>query len=264
MKKNKSAKPAEMRKNYYRSFHEDFIKSKNQSFQLPENYFWTHKSVLYRGASGIIYLLGMIFAFFYCLLGLHVKVKNRAVFQQCAKTGFFLYGNHTQPVGDAFIPILVLAPRRGYGVVSPANLGIPVLGAILPALGALPVPESFCGMKKLNEAIRQRIQEKSWVVLYPEAHVWPWYTGIRPFPPVSFGFPVECGVPSFCMTTTYQKRKHGKKPGITVYLDGPFYPDASLSGKEQKNKLRDEVYRCMVWRSEKSTFQYILYEEEKI
>lgn len=249
---------------YYRSFTDDFIESKNQGFRLPENYSWIREGLLYRMASGIIYLLGVIFAFFYCRFGLHVKIKNKAVFRQCRDTGFFLYGNHTQPVGDAFLPILALIPKRVYAIVSPANLGIPVLGAILPPLGALPLPESFHGMKKLNEAIRQRIQERSCVVLYPEAHVWPWYTGIRPFPSVSFGFPVEQGVPSFSMTTTYQKRKPGKKPGIMVYLDGPFYPDNSLSKKEQKNKLRDEIYRCMVLRSEKSTCQYILYEEEKI
>jgi len=126
-----------------------------------------------------------------------------------------------------------------------------------------PAPESFRGMKKFNEAIRQRIREGNCVVLYPEAHVWPWYTGIRPFPATSFGFQVECSAPSFCMTTTYQKRKHGKKPGITIYLDGPFYPDTSLPMKKQKNRLRDEIYNCMTRRSKNSTYQYIIYEEEK-
>lgn len=249
---------------YYRSFTDDFIESKNQEYRLPENYSWIRESFLYRIVSVLVYMLGVIFAFFYCRFVLHVKIKNKTVFRQCGDTGFFLYGNHTQPLGDAFLPIRVLLPKRAYAVVSPANLGIPVLGIMLPALGALPLPESFQGMKKLNEAIRQRIEEGSCVLLYPEAHVWPWYTGIRPFPSVSFGFPVNQGVPSFSMTTTYQKRKHGKRPGITVYVDGPFYPDNSLPGKEQKNKLRDEIYRSMVLRSKKSTCQYILYEEEKI
>lgn len=248
---------------YYQSFTDDFIESRNQFFQLPKDYSWIHESVLYRGISHIIYLLGETFAFFYCRFALHVKVKNRSILRQYRHNGFFLYGNHTQPVGDAFIPIRVTAPKRGYAVVSSANLGIPVLGAFLPALGALPLPETFSGMKRLNEAIRQRIREGCCVVLYPEAHVWPWYTGIRPFPASAFGYPVECSAPSFCMTTTYQKRKHRKNPGITVYLDGPFYPDVQLSNKEQKGRLRDKVYNCMMKRSRESTYRYIIYEEEK-
>ena len=248
---------------YYQSFTDDFIESRKQTFQLTKGYSWIHESILYRFFSHFIYLLGEIFAFPYCRHVLHVKIKNRAVLRQCRGTGFFIYGNHTQPIGDAFIPIRVVAPKRGYAVVSPANLGIPVLGTFLPALGALPLPESFRGMKKLNEAILQRIREGNFVVLYPEAHVWPWYTGIRPFPAASFGFQAECSAPSFCMTTTYQKRKHGKKPGITVYLDGPFYPDTSLPIKKQKSRLRDEIYNWMMRRSKNSTYQYIIYEEEK-
>lgn len=267
---NKEQGLLEMRKNrrevqvrYYQSFADDFIESRNQSFQLTKGYSWIHESVLYHFFSRFVYLLGEVFAFPYCRLVLQVKIKNRSVLRQYRNTGFFLYGNHTQSIGDAFIPIRMVAPKRGYAVVSPANLGIPVLGAFLPALGALPLPKSFREMKKFDEAIRQRILEGSCVVLYPEAHVWPWYTGIRPFSASSFGFPVECSAPSFCMTTTYQKRKRGKKPGITIYLDGPFYPDASLPAKEQKSRLRDEIYNCMARRSRESTYQYIIYKKEK-
>lgn len=252
-----------MKIRYYQSYTDDFIESHDQFLKLPDDYEWISENPFYCAASRLTYLLGRIFAFFYCRYGLHIKIENREILEECQDTGFFLYGNHTQIIGDAFIPIHVVTPRRGYAVVSPANLGIPVLGKILPYLGALPLPESFGGMKKLDGAIRQRIQEKSCVVLYPEAHVWPWYTGIRPLPAASFGFPVECAVPSFCMTTTYQKRRHGKKPDITIYVDGPFYPDTTRSRKEQKTGLRDEIYDCMSRRSRKSTYQYIIYKKEK-
>ena len=70
---------------------------------------------------------------------------------------------------------------------------------------------------------------KKCVVIYPEAHVWKYYTKIRPYPSTSFKFPVHCNVPAFCMTTTYYKRKLGKKPGIVVYIDGPFMLDNNLT-----------------------------------
>lgn len=245
----------------YRSFTDDFVESKNQSYRLPENYAWTHENLPYRIFSKCLYLLAVLFAFLYCRFGLHVKIENRPVLKQYTKSGCFVYGNHTQPVGDAFIPIRIFAPRHCYVGVSPANLGIPVLGPLLPMLGALPLPHTIGGIKKFRDAVRIRSTGQDCVVFYPEAHVWPWYTGIRPFPAASFGFPVECRAPSFCMTTTYQKRKRGGKPGITVYLDGPFYPDGSLPRKEQKEKLRDRIYGCMVRRSQNSTYQYINYEK---
>lgn len=245
----------------YRSFADDFVESRNQSFRLPENYAWIHEKLPYRIFSKCLYLLAVLFAFPYCRFGLHMKIEDRSAPGRRTAPGCFLYGNHTQPVGDAFIPVRIFAPRHCYVGVSPANLGIPILGPLLPMLGALPMPRSISGMKQFKEAVRVRTAGRGCVAFYPEAHVWPWYTGIRPFPAAPFGFPVECRVPCFCMTTTYQKRKRGRKPGITVYLDGPFYPDGSLSRKRQKEKLRDEIYGCMVRRSQNSTYQYINYEK---
>lgn len=247
---------------YFKSYADDFVESRNQGHRLPENYTWIHGNMFYRLFSRCIYLLAVIFAFPYCRAVLHGKVENRSVLRQEAGTGYFLYGNHTQPIGDAFLPLWAISPKRAYVVTSPANLGIPVLGPLLPMLGALPLPDSIGGLKMLNRAIRLRIENRNCVVFYPEAHVWPFYTGIRPFPADSFGFPVECGKPAFCMTTTYYERKRGRKPGVKVYLDGPFYPDRSLPKARQKEKLHKEIFKCMEERSRNSTYSYIRYQKE--
>ena len=63
------------------------------------------------------------------------------------------------------------------------------------------------------------------------------------------------------MTTTYQKRKLGKRPKITIYIDGPFYPDNLPTRKEQAISLRDKVYNQMTIRSKNSTYSYIKYEK---
>lgn len=247
---------------YFKSYTDDFVESKNQAYRLPEDYAWVHGNLFYRVISWCLYLLVALFSFLHCRLVLRARIENRSVLRHSRKTGCFLYGNHTQPVGDAFLPVWMLVPKRIYAVTSPANLGIPVLGPLLPLIGALPLPDSVSGLKRLREAICLRVAEGSCVVLYPEAHVWPWYTGIRPFLAASFGFPAECGAPSFCMTTTYQKRRFGKRPGITVFLDGPFYPDRSLSKAGQKEKLHKEIFSCMEQRSRNSTDSYIRYEKE--
>ena len=96
-------------------------------------------------------------------------------------------------------------------------------------------------------------------MIYPEAHIWPYYTHIRPFPDGSFGYPAKDGTPVFCFVNTYQKRGNKRKPRMTTYIDGPFYPDMELPLKQRRKKLRDEVYAQMCKRAELSNVEVIQY-----
>jgi hypothetical protein len=104
-----------------------------------------------------------------------------------------------------------------------------------------------------------RISEGAAIVIYPEAHIWPYYTGIRPFPDTSFAYPVKLGTPVFCFTNTYRKLRFSKKPQIVTYVDGPFFPDLSMSARDARKKLRCEVYEKMRERSRLSDFKLIEY-----
>lgn len=247
---------------YYHSFTDDVVVNENQNYQLPDDYIWIKNRRSYQIMASIVFGIAWVFSAFFCKFSLHITIKNRKVLKPYKMKGYFLYGNHTQPVGDVFSPARICGTKRFYSIASPANLGVPVVGKLLPMLGALPIPDEIHQMKKFWKAVMQRVKEGCCVVIYPEAHVWPYYTQIRPFPVTSFRFPVECDVPSFCMTTTYQKRKYGKTPRITMYVDGPFLPDQELSKKEQQKKLRDEIEACMRNRSQLSSFEYIHYEKE--
>lgn len=248
---------------YYQSDTDDFVHSKNREYCLPDDYAWLDERLVRRILAAAVYRAAWIFSFFYVRLFRRIKIKNRRALRQCRKSGCFLYGNHTQPVGDVFTPAYICGRQRIYTVAGQENLGLPVIGRLLPYLGALPVPDTLPQMKQFLEAVHRRIDEKCCVVIYPEAHVWPYYTEIRPFPLTSFRFPVECDAPAFCMTTTYQKKRHGKEPQITVYIDGPFYPDKKLRKKEAQKKLHDEIFSCMQRRSLHSSYEYIRYREEK-
>lgn len=120
---------------YYKTFSDDFVESKNQNYKLPSNYKWIHKNKIYHFLSKIVYIIAYIFSFFYCKFVLHVSIKNRKILKENKDKGYFVYGNHTQPIGDAFLPALVCSPKHIYTVVSPANLGIPILGKLLPIMG---------------------------------------------------------------------------------------------------------------------------------
>ena len=238
----------------YKSFTDDFSETANQNFKLPPNYRWLRRDFLSRILSFLIYAAALIFSNVYCRIFLKVRFKNKKVLKESRKTGAFIYGNHTQPVGDVFNPALAVFPKRIYTIVSPANYGIPIIGKILPYLGALPTADTLSGLRKLKNAIEYRLEKGNPIVIYPEAHVWEYYTKIRPFPDTSFSFPVKSGSPVFAMTVTYKKSKFFKKPLMEVYIDGPFFGE--------KADLHREVSTAMQKRSSQSNFDYIEYKEK--
>lgn len=198
-------------------------------------------------------------AFFYTKAAHHHRVIGREKLREAKGTGCFLYGNHTQTAADPLIPSMLLFPREVFTVVHPANVSMPILGRITPSLGALPLPDDLAAHKNFLRAVAQRIGEGHAVTIYPEAHIWPYYTKIRPFPDDSFAYPVKCGAPAFCFTNTYQKRRFSKKPKIVTYIDGPFWPDPTLPPREARKKLRDGIYETMCDRAQNSTVQRIRY-----
>jgi 1-acyl-sn-glycerol-3-phosphate acyltransferase len=182
---------------------------------------------------------------------------GKGILKPYKKTPYFIYGNHTQDIADAFIPNMLSFPQRSFMIVHPNNVSMPVLGKITPYLGAIPLPDDIGAYRNFIRAIEKRITQGSAVVIYPEAHIWPYYTGIRNFPDTSFDYPVKFGVPCFCFTNTYHKRLFGVN--IEKYIDGPFFPDTSLPKREQKSELRKRVYGTMCERAKKSDFELIKY-----
>lgn len=232
--------------------------------KIDENYKYFHKSIFKRITHFFWYR--MVFtpiAFFYTKLALHHKIVGKKVLKKFKKSGYFLYGNHTQDIGDAFMPNMFNVPKDNYIIVHPNNVSMPFLGRITPSLGALPLPEGMVAYKNFMSAIQKRLDEKCAIIVYPEAHIWPFYTKIRPFLDVSFAYPIKYDVPAFCFTNTYQERKFSKKPKIVSYIDGPFFPNKELSAKEQRIDLRNQIYDCMCKRAELSTVEWIKYTKKE-
>ncbi len=250
-----------IKERYYKSFSDDFTQSKEQNFVLDDNYKWVRTDLFSKILSGVIYSAAVVFSTVYCRLFLHLKVKGRKNLKGI-NGGFFIYGNHTQPIGDVFTPALCVFPRRIYTVVSTANYGIPVIGKILPFLGALPIVNTIHGMKELQKAIQYRLEHNHPIVIYPEAHVWEYYTDIRPFTDTAFKFPAKFQKPSFAMTVTYKKARFFKRPIMEVFIDGPFYYEGETSKESAKN-LRLKIYEVMKERSKNSDFEYIKYIKEE-
>ncbi len=227
---------------------------------LPENYEYLNKGFWLRLRRGIFYhCIIRPITFIYNKLIKRVKYVGKQKLKGYKKGGAFMYGNHTSMIIDAFNPSYLAFPRPADVIINADAMSITGIGWLLKTIGGFPIPEGFHAMARFNAAVNEAYSKRHWIAVYPEAHIWHYYTGIRPFPSVSFAYPVKNGAPSFAYTMTYKKRKHSRYPKRVVYIDGPFFPDKSIPPKQAERKLRDEIYSAMCERAKESDCEYIKY-----
>lgn len=246
---------------YTDELNDEFSTAQITPRRIDGKYDYSHDSASRKIARVFWYkIIARPLAWVYLKIKYHHKIVNRDVIKKAQDQGFYMYANHTSADADPYIPSMVAYPKEVYVIVHPNNVSMPVLGKITPHLGALPLPDDKEALKNfLNVLKKISTEEQHVVMIYPEAHIWPYYTGIRPFGDSSFRYPVQFGKPVFCFTNTYQKRRFGKKPRIVTYVDGPFYPKEGISAKAQKEALRQEVYETMCMRSRENNVEWIRY-----
>lgn len=259
-------------------------KAINENYKYERNGLWNLCSFVWQNILSIPIKVG------YLKFKLHHKYvgkKEAKAFVKKYKGGIFIYGNHTLDFADTFIPSQIFYPKRNFLIVNGENVSIKGIGWLVEMLGAIPIPsflrdkeeiekeeknkskekekrkeDTTNGLKAIHNfmsAIEHKINKGYTVSIYPEAHIWPYYTKIRNFKDVSFKYPIKYDVPSFCFTNTYQKRgKNGFR--VVTFIDGPFYPNKELSSKKEMQKdLRDRIYGTMVNRSKESNIELIKY-----
>lgn len=245
---------------YYQNFEEDFVQAPQQNLRLPLDYSWQQSNNFSQQLkSRISTRLARAFSYLLCNYYLKIKFSQAQILIPYQQQGLFLYCNHTLMVGDAFWPFQLFKQQKIALIAEPANLSLPVIGKLLPWAGALITPSYSHQMPQFLTAIAHRIKTNEAVIIYPEAHVWPYYTGIRPLNLAAFHYPVRYRAPSFCATVTYQRPLHGQRPQITIYVDGPFWPDQQQTSKQQQLQLQRQITTCLQKRSTFSNYEYIIY-----
>ena len=249
---------------YSDPLNDDFASTNIRAKEVGADFPFVHESVLWNLLAQLIYYciaVPIVFVISKVYLGL--KFENHRVLRQLRGTGYFLYGNHTRML-DAFLPAMTAFPKKAYVVSNPDAVSLPFLQTLVTMLGVIPIPTKFSGMRQFLSSVTQRYQEGNVLAIFPEAHIWPFYTGIRPFSDTSFRYPQKLDAPVVAMVTTYRRRsglfRFLRRPGMTVTLSQPFYPDETLAPREAQQKLRDQVYDFMVSVSEhRENVEYIAY-----
>lgn len=252
----------EKKKIYYTDeLNDDFAPTtgKLKKAKISGDYKYLHnRNPVYKFFEFIFYrLIATPVAFIYMYVFKGLRIKNRKNLRKI-KSGYFLYANHVQTAGDAFTPSLVTFPKRANILVGAEAVSAPVLRRLVPMMGGMPVPSDLAGTRNLRKALNTIIKKKQAVVIYPEAHIWEYYNGIRDFKAASFAYPFIYEVPAVGYTVTFRQRKIFKngKPRVTVTVGEPIYPKECADKKE----LRDKIYWFMKnTAEEEKSYAYIEY-----
>ncbi len=240
---------------YYDSFDFDPVGDDIVPPKIDEKYSYLEKSAISGFANTLLYrLVATPIAAIYSKLVLREKYIGR---EKLPRGSYFLFSNHTETVGDAFSPSISQFPRRVYVIISAKNLGIGGVSPFLSALGGIPLPDTPGAARAYRAAIAKRLKDGGVITVYPEAHLWPKYTGIRPFHSECFDLPRIFDVPVYTATRTYQKGLFGTRS--VIYIDGPFSFDKSLGRCEGRDKLECQIREAMLSRASLSNVEEIEY-----
>ena len=246
---------AEERIIYYRDErNDDFSGLPERSKPLGEKYQYIRTGWCFRVFETVFYY-GIMIPVVYMLQKLvcHQKFANRHVMKQAGKEGCFIVSNHTQVQSDSYIGPLATFPKKCFIISHPSVLAIPGLRLGMQAYGVIPLGSTFAEKKEFLNCVETRMREGKAVIVYPEAHVWPYYTKIRPFDDQAFQYLARQKKPMFVLSNCYQKRRFCKRPRIVTYADGPFYPDPELSIMEAAKQLHGIAYETLCRRTREHT-----------
>lgn len=243
---------------YSDELNDDFAGTNIERKELPENFKYMTKCPMFNIAGFVLYrLIATPLCFLFVKVVYHQRFKNRKVLREARGEGYFLYGNHTSMLLDAYVPTLLTFPKKAYIVANPEVTSIPGIRSLVMMLGVLPLPNGFDLSKKFLDALDKRTEEKQVVTIYPEAHIWPYYTDVRDFRPNSMKYPYMDDKPVYCFTNIYKEQRLFKRPRVETYIDGPFYIDHNHSKKENTEMLKEKVYEAMKERvAENPKFEY--------
>lgn len=250
---------------YTNELTDDFAETVKNRQPLPDNYRYLHDTWYEKLLGFIAYrLLLTPFAWLYVKLKFGQKfVRSKA--SKKLKCGHFIYSTHTLPLADVFLPSLITLKRKNYLLAGEQANSLKKLLGVMRSIGSIPITGNACKNREMLRCVKTRLSQGASVTIFPEAHVWPLYTQIRPYPVVSFKYAVMLNAPVLAMTNCFQKRKFRKTPKVITFIDGPFYPDVTLDKRERAEALHKQVYETMQARAKQystySPYEYVKKEE---
>ncbi|MCX5775453.1 MAG: lysophospholipid acyltransferase family protein [Firmicutes bacterium] len=234
---------------YHDELNDDFAGTHIKAKKIPNDYPYLRTNFFYKLWSfSLYYIIAVpvlrLIGFFTLSVRVHGKKNLRKI-----KTGAITYANHCHNADGTNMAAFVCFPRRMYIIANPDAVSIPFVRHLTVALGALPLPTELKGYEHFLVALDTLLKRRKIISIYPEAHIWPYYTGIRNFPATSFVYAARFNVPAVPVVSTFRQPKgllkDYRRPCMDIHIGAPIYPDANLTNKENAKIMRDKTFDFM-------------------
>ena len=248
---------------YHDELNDDFADNNINKKAIDNNYRYVNTSLLFRVNSFLFkFLFAIPILWFINTVFFRSKIVNKKLLKQLKHKGYYLYANHVLSFDPVVLPVKTQPGKRTIIIAGHELFSISgFVSWFVKHLDAIPIPNTNIEMtENFCKCLSYNIKKGHRVLIYPEAHIWPYYNDIRDFKASSFRYPVDDNAPVVISTTTFKKRKGNRKPKPIIYLDGPFYPNEDLSYHDRIKDLRDQAYNAMKWRAgQEDNCEYIRY-----
>jgi len=227
--------------------HEHFVEvvhNKNHKI-VDENFTFVNHKPVYVFGSWMLRQVAKLVIPVWCKCKTHYKINGKNNLKKVKGKGVVIISNHVHMLDGATICARLFPTNKVYFPTLSSNVDIPVASALMRALGAIPIADTLSGMKKFNNTINDLIQKKKPVLIFPEAALWPYYRGVRPFFKGAFTFAKKHNVPILPIIITFQTRKNGKQRMIFNILE-PVYPSGESA--EELSNIAEKL--CMSFSDE--------------
>jgi 1-acyl-sn-glycerol-3-phosphate acyltransferase len=233
---------------------------------LPNDFKFIKTNLIVRFLSWCFYyLLAVPILWLFSKIIYRTKIVNKKTIKKELKnTGYFIYSNHTL-LADAWNhQVFTTFPRKAY-IVSQTDTITKnkVLGEIVIALGAIPLPSNIKTARNFLKALKTRLNQNRVIVICPEGTIWPYYTKQRPVREGSFKYPRTFNKPVVFACTTFRKPKGPFKnhriPKVVIYLSNPIYPNRSSVEKIDEKRLQ-QLYTSFIEKCSSIDENYAYYD----
>jgi len=214
-------------------------------YEVDEEYRFINRNIFFKiGSLLVFYVIGIPLLSIGARLFFGLRIKGKTNFSYL-KGGAVTVTNHVHML-DSPMVACTLFPRKPFFASLKSNFEIPVVRWLVRLLGGVPIPETPKALHAFMNSMREELQKGRIVHFYPEASLWPWYEGLRPFKDGAFHLAVKSNVPVLPMVFKFRdpwwpSSYIRKTPLVTMIIGKPQYPDENVNEKERIENMREAV-----------------------
>ncbi len=236
--------------------------------EINENYNFINKNIFFRFFSFILRFIAIMFMGPWIKHRYKLEIVGKENIKLVKKKGVIVTVNHVHNFDNLLVGTRLLHHRKCYFITLKDNINMPLVGFFLRSLGGIPIPSSLKAMPSFEKSVDELLKKKKAVIICPEASLWPYYRGVRPFKKGAFRFAVKNNSPVLPVVISFRRklRKKAAKKGkekykyyFTVHVGKPLEQDATLERRAQVVDLTNRAHEFY-----KTTMDKFYAEEEKL